>query len=186
VATVSSTSEARVLVVDDESGLADLYAHWLGDDYDVETAYGGSEALAAVGDDTDVLLLDRRMPDMHGDEVLDRVREQNYDVRVAMVTAVDPDFDLVDMPCDDYLVKSVDEEDLRTTVERLLELEQLDEKRRALTNKQIRRNLLEVEKDDEELDASEEFARLEAEIADLEAEVGEMSEDLDVEAEPRV
>ena len=62
--------DLNVLVVDDESGLADLYAVWLGDDHEVETAYSGQGALEEVTDDTDIVFLDRRMPQMSGDEVL--------------------------------------------------------------------------------------------------------------------
>ena len=33
-----------VLLVDDERDLADLYAAWLADEYEIRTAYGGEEA----------------------------------------------------------------------------------------------------------------------------------------------
>jgi DNA-binding response OmpR family regulator len=36
------------------------------------------------------VLLDRRMPGLSGDNALNRIREREYDCRVAMVTAVDP------------------------------------------------------------------------------------------------
>jgi DNA-binding response OmpR family regulator len=175
-----TTADATVLVVDDESKLADLYARWLDDDYEVQTAYGGEEALESVDDDVDVVLLDRRMPGgPSGDEVLERIQERNYDVRVAMVTAVDPDFDIVDMACDDYLVKSVTRTDLRETVELLLKLDTYDRKRHELTSSKIRRNVLEVEKTEEELEDSEEFSRLRDRIEVLKKELGEMSDELD-------
>jgi DNA-binding response OmpR family regulator len=172
------TEDATVLVVDDESSLADLYTHWLSDEYEVRTAYGGEGALDAIDEDVDVLLLDRRMPDLSGDEVLERVRERNYDVMVAMVTAVDPDFDIVEMECDDYLVKSVTKEDLRGTVEHLLKLAAYDRKRHRLSSKQVRRNVLEVEKTEAELDDSEAFQRLEDEIDRLESEIGAIGDEL--------
>jgi len=180
--TDSTPTKATVLVVDDETSLADLYAHWLSEDYEVLTAYGGEQALEQIDDDVDVVLLDRRMPGLSGDEVLERVRERNYDVRVAMVTAVDPDFDIIDMQCDDYLVKSVTREDLVETVEFLLKLDEYDEKQNELTAKKIRRNVLEVEKTEEELNNSQAFAELQREITSLEEELGEMSEELDEEA----
>jgi len=176
--TAQTPHDATVLVVDDENSLADLYAHWLSEEYEVLTAYGGEEALELVDDDVDVVLLDRRMPELSGDEVLEEIRGRNYDCRVAMVTAVDPDFDIIDMQCDDYLVKSVTREDLTETVEFLLKLDEYDEKQNELTSKKIRRNVLEVEKTDEELRNSEAFGALEREIAALEDELGEMSEEL--------
>jgi len=99
-----------VLVVEDEPDLADLYAAWLGDEYRVRTAYGGQEALDELDeadDEVDAILLDRRMPGLSGDEVLAAVRERGIDCRVAMVTAVEPDFDILKMGFDDYLVKPV-------------------------------------------------------------------------------
>jgi DNA-binding response OmpR family regulator len=110
----------QVLIVEDEVDLADLYAIYLSDVYEVETANNGRAALDLVSDDTDVVLLDRRMPDMTGDEVLGEIRAQGIDCRVAMITAVEPDLDIVDMPFDDYLVKPVTQEDLRGLIDVLL------------------------------------------------------------------
>ncbi|MFB6250227.1 MAG: bacterio-opsin activator domain-containing protein [Halobellus sp.] len=112
--------EPVVLVVDDDKDLADTCEYWLRDDFDVRVAYGGREALDRIDDTVDVVLLDRRMPDRSGDEVLEAIDERGYDCRIAMMTAVEPDTDIVEMPFDEYLVKPVDEADLRGTVEELL------------------------------------------------------------------
>ncbi len=181
----TDTDDPTVLVVDDESSLADLYAHWLSAEYDTRTAYGGEAALEAADDDVDVVLLDRRMPGLSGDAVLKRLRQHNYDLRVAMVTAVEPDFDIVDMPCQDYLVKSIDREDLIETVDRLIRLAEYDEKRRELSSKKVRRNVLTVEKTEAELEESDAYQRLEREIADLEEELGALSEELDADGVER-
>jgi len=103
---------AEVLVVDDEARLADLFAAWLQTDWVVETAYDGEEALEKMADSVEVVLLDRRMPGLSGDEVLEQIREQGYDSRVVMVTAVDPDFDIIEMGFDDYLVKPVSKDEI--------------------------------------------------------------------------
>lgn len=108
-----------VLVVDDEADALDAYAFWLADSYRVLTAESGDEALERI-DDVDVVLLDRRMPDRSDDEVLEAIREQGFDCRVVMVTAVDPDFDIVDLGFGTYLTKPIDEDDLDATGERLL------------------------------------------------------------------
>jgi len=111
---------AVVLVVDDEPDVADSYAAFLRDRHAVRTAYGGNEAIAELDEDVDVVLLDRRMPDMFGDEVLEEIREGGFDCRVAMVTAVDPDVDIIEMEFDDYVVKPVTRAEVLDTVERLL------------------------------------------------------------------
>jgi DNA-binding response OmpR family regulator len=117
-----------VLVVDDDRALADTCEYWLREEYDVRVAYGGKQALEQVDAEVDVVLLDRRMPDLSGDEVLDAIDDRGLDCRVAMMTAVAPDTDIVEMPFDEYLVKPVDEESVTETVEELLVRAEFDER----------------------------------------------------------
>jgi CheY-like chemotaxis protein len=140
-----------VLVVDDEQEVAEAYALWLSGDYDVRTAHNGQEALEKMDDDVDVILLDRRMPRMSGDETLQEINERGYDCLVGMVTAVDPDYDIVDMEFDEYLTKPVTRQEINETVEDLLALKEREaDERRAvsLANKQ---SALESHKTSEEL-----------------------------------
>jgi len=113
---------ATVLVVDDEREVADAYALKLRERYEVRTAYSGQEALAVVDDAVDVVLLDRRMPEMTGDEVLATLRDRDVDVRVLLLTAIDPDFDIIGMPFDDYICKPIPEGDLVEAVEQQLRI----------------------------------------------------------------
>jgi DNA-binding response OmpR family regulator len=168
-----------VLVVEDETELADLYAEYLRDDHDVDIAYSGEEALETVTDAYDVVLLDRRMPVVSGNEVLAAIEEQNLDCRVAMVTAVNPDFDIIRLGIDDYLVKPVTRQEMRETVDRLLTIQEYSERLQELTSKKLKRNVLEVEKMPSQLDDSTEFERLTAEIESLEREVESIADDLD-------
>ena len=109
----------RVLMVDDEKKVADAYALRLEGVADVSVAYGGQEALETIDEagPPDVVLLDRHMPGLSGDEVLDRLRDRDVRSRVIMVTAIDPDLGILDMPFDDYLSKPVEREDLRAAVD---------------------------------------------------------------------
>ena len=117
---MTNAGPATVLVVDDEADVADAYAAQLELDFDVATAYSGREALEEIDESVDVVLLDRRMPGISGDEVLETIRERDLDCRVAMVTAVDPDFDIIEMEFDDYVIKPVSRDDLYETIDRLL------------------------------------------------------------------
>ena len=162
-----------VLIVEDESDLANLYSAWLSDHCAVRTAYDGSEAVDAIDDTVDIVLLDRRMPGLSGDEVLDTIREEDYDCRVAMVTAVEPDFDIVEMGFDDYLVKPVSQDDLVETVEHLLIRSEYDERIQEFFALASKKALLDREKTDAELRASEEYARLVDRLAVLREEVDE-------------
>lgn len=108
-----SAANVRTLVVDDEQEVADAYALRLRDYCDIETAYSGEAALSIITDSSiDVVLLDRHMPGLSGDDVLSALVERDYDGRVVMVTAVDPGIEVLDMPFDDYLCKPVDREEV--------------------------------------------------------------------------
>ena len=166
-----SEESPLILVVEDEPDLADLYAAWLGGDYRVRTAYGGREALDALDDEIDAMLLDRRMPGLSGDEVLDEVRDRGIDCRVAMVTAVEPDFDIIKMGFDDYLVKPVSKESLRETVVSLLERNQYEEGAQELYSVASKKAVLEAEKRQAELEENEEYQRLKERYDDLKEEL---------------
>ncbi|ELZ13867.1 response regulator receiver protein [Halovivax asiaticus JCM 14624] len=107
----------HALVVDDEREVADAYALRLRGLCETKTAYDGESALETVRDSAiDVVLLDRHMPGLSGDDVLDELDAMDFAGRVIMVTAIDPTFDILDMPFDDYLCKPVDREDVRAAV----------------------------------------------------------------------
>jgi DNA-binding response OmpR family regulator len=162
-----------VLVVDDEPAVTEVYATHLRDEYQVRTAKNGEEALAEMDEDVSVVLLDRRMPGMSGDEVLEHIREEGYEARVAMVTAVDPDFDIIDMGFDDYLVKPVSRADLYDTVETLLTHAGYDDTMQeyfALVSKQA---VLQSNMSETDLSTNEEYAELEARIEELNDELDE-------------
>jgi len=162
-----------VLVVEDERDLADLYATWLRGEYRVRVAYGGREAIEKLDDEVDVALLDRRMPDLSGDETLQAIREEGISCRVAMVTAVEPDFDIVAMGFDDYLVKPVSREALTETVENLLRRNSYDEGIQELYALASKKALLESEKDPATLDSNEEYRELSERVAELRSELDE-------------
>jgi CheY-like chemotaxis protein len=112
-------ADPRVLMIDDEKTVADAYALRLEDVAEVTVAYSGEAALDIVADGRvpDIVLLDRHMPAMSGDEVLERIRERELNTRVIMVTAIDPDLGVIDMPFDDYLSKPVDRADLLAAID---------------------------------------------------------------------
>ena len=165
------SEEPTVLVVEDEPPLIEIYARWLEADHEVRTAQNGDEALEQVDEEIDVALLDRLMPGMSGDEVLAEIRDRAPGCRVAMVTAVEPDFDIIEMGFDDYLTKPVEKETLLETVERLLtrsDYAGLEQELYALVSK---RSALQSAKSTREIAESDEYAELEARIEELEAEL---------------
>ena len=107
-------------MIGDERDLASVYERWLGDDYDVRLAHDGEAALDALDHSVDVVVLDRIMSGLSGGEVLERIHERRYGCRVAIVSAVDPGFDVIEMGFDDYPTKPIDGEQLHHVVEMFL------------------------------------------------------------------
>jgi DNA-binding response OmpR family regulator len=167
-----------VLIVEDEPDLADLYSAWLREACTVRTAYNGAQALDAIDEEIDIVLLDRRMPGLSGDEVLETIRDRGLDTRVAMVTAVEPDFDIIGMGFDDYLVKPVSQRDLMETVDQLLLRSTYDEQMQEFFALASKKAVLDAQKTEAELRASEEYARLEDRLAVLRAQIDDTVSEL--------
>jgi len=174
-----STGDATVLVVDDEAEVADVYALRLRNQYETETAYGGEAALERVNEDIDVVLLDRRMPDIGGDEVLEEIRERNVSTRVIMITAVDPDFDIIDMPFDDYLCKPVEKDDLVAAIDQQLAARRYDDRLAEYLEVTSKLALLEGEKTAQTLKSNEEVDTLERRAETLKSEMDEALSNFD-------
>ena len=167
----SGSETATVLVVDDEEEVADVYALRLRNEYDTRVAYGGKAALSELDEEVDVVLLDRRMPDVSGDEVLERIREQGADCRVIMLTAVDPGLDIAELSFDDYLCKPVEKADLVEAIDQQLRAQRHDEQLSRYLEVTSKLALLETELSGREFEANEEVEALREEAAELRAEL---------------
>jgi DNA-binding response OmpR family regulator len=171
----NASAQATVLVVDDEQKVADVQALTLQHSYETRVAYGGREALETFDESVDAVVLDRRMPDIHGDEVLARIRERDADTVVVMMTAVDPDLNILEMEFDDYLTKPVDAETLHSSLERQLDTRQEDDPRLTEFFSIVSKlDVLESELPPSALDESEEYT-------DLKERADALGEELDAE-----
>jgi two-component system response regulator AdeR len=168
-----SDSDPVVLIVEDEPDVAETYRLWLEDGYEIRMAENGDEGIQHLDDDVSVVLLDRMMPGLSGGEVLEYIRDQGLDCRVAMVTAVEPDFDILEMGFDAYLSKPVKSDQLEETVSNLLERSEYDtllQEYYSLVEKQA---TLEATKTTAELDDNPEYDRLRARIEALRDELSD-------------
>ncbi|WP_199888347.1 response regulator transcription factor [Streptomyces badius] len=100
----------RVLVAEDEEILAELVATGLRRaGFAVDTVYSGDAALAYLGlHDYDVVVLDRDLPRVHGDDVARRLVASGSRTRILMLTASGAMEDRVaglDLGADDYVSK---------------------------------------------------------------------------------
>lgn len=154
-----------ILVVDDDRSVRALHEAWLQDRYDVVTAADGREALNRV-EGVDVVLLDREMPGLNGTAVAERIDESDVDPFVVIVSGVEPDFDIVDLPIDEYMTKPVTQEEIRTVVETMLARAECQDRLREFYSLAARKAALEVQKGPTELAESDEYSGL---TSDLEA-----------------
>ncbi|HCP44520.1 MAG TPA: hypothetical protein DIU15_00560, partial [Deltaproteobacteria bacterium] len=122
------TSRPAILIVDDNHTFVDLTAEILRQelpDAEVGSAGSGEEALSQlVNREWDLVLLDYRLPDFDGLEVLAEIRKRLLDVAVVVITGEGDEAlaaDLFRMGAYDYLVKSqVSARSLTRTVSQVL------------------------------------------------------------------
>jgi DNA-binding response OmpR family regulator len=104
------TGDVRILVAEDERLLADTVAEGLRRrSMAVDVCYDGDSALEQVSVHRyDVVILDRDLPRVHGDEVCRRLVAGGAETRVLMLTAaagIRDRVDGLDLGADDYLTK---------------------------------------------------------------------------------
>ncbi|MBI4247032.1 MAG: sigma-54-dependent Fis family transcriptional regulator [Candidatus Rokubacteria bacterium] len=119
-----------ILVVDDDAGLRESFRLVLEDEYDVLDAPDGPAALEIVRSrQVDLVLLDIRLPEMDGIEVLERIKAIDEGVEVVLVTAVKTVSTAVaamKLGAFDYLTKPFEEPELLSLIARALEKRSLE------------------------------------------------------------
>jgi two-component system nitrogen regulation response regulator NtrX len=128
---------AVVLLVDDEPAIRDSLRMILEyESYVVEEARGGIEALARLADRVvDVVILDVKMPDMDGLEVLRQLRERGHEQPVVVVSG-HGDFatavEATKRGAFDYLEKPLQRDRVLLALRNALEADRLERENRAL------------------------------------------------------
>jgi len=115
---------SKILIVDDEPAVRKLYDKDFSDNgYHVMLAGSGNEALTKVGEDKkiDLVILDIKMEEKDGLEVLDVLRKNNKSLPVILNSAYSTyKNDFTSWLADAYLVKSHDLTELKDKVQELL------------------------------------------------------------------
>jgi DNA-binding NtrC family response regulator len=122
--------QQKILLVDDEPNIMELLSVALEDEgYRILEANNGTEALAQVEKEKpQVVLLDIRMPNMDGIQVLRQIKETNKTTCVIMMTAygaMDTVLETMKLGAYDYLTKPVDLEKVKVMIRRALEAQRL-------------------------------------------------------------
>ncbi len=129
-------SPATILVVDDEQLIRwTLRERLTAHGYDVVEAGSGADALAAFGDAIDLVLLDFKLPDTDGLQVLRQLKELQPTVPVILLTAfasIQTAVEAIKQGAYDYAKKPFEFEQLLLTIGKALETSQLRREVKAL------------------------------------------------------
>lgn len=122
-------SDRRVLIVDDEEAIRNLFEGFLSENYECAIAASADEALAILATKSFALVIsDMMMPGRNGVELLREVKARFPETAVIMISGVDRPQrvrDALRLGAFDYLIKPCDLDVLALSVERALERRQL-------------------------------------------------------------
>ena len=126
-----------ILIVDDEAVVRNSLLHWFGEEgYDTDSAADAGEALSKLGGrEFDLVVADIRMPGMDGLELLERIRAEDLDTTVILITgyaSVDSAVRAFRHGAFDYLPKPFDPDELSAVVRSALEKHRLKRENRLL------------------------------------------------------
>jgi YesN/AraC family two-component response regulator len=114
----------HILAVDDDAIIPELITSFLGATCDIQTATTGAEALASVRRDrVDLVMLDQRLPDRTGLDVLTELRSMRPTLPVVMLTGYGSEWvcaEAFKLGATDYLQKPLSAVDLVAAVQRIL------------------------------------------------------------------
>jgi diguanylate cyclase (GGDEF)-like protein/PAS domain S-box-containing protein len=130
----------RLLLVDDEPRLlASLHALLSGRGYHLETASSGAEALAQLDKlQFDLVLLDLRLPDMSGHDIMDLINAREMDCDVVVMSGevgIDSAIGALKRGAYDYLRKPYSPEELIKTVDNALQKRRLKVDNHTITQR---------------------------------------------------
>ena len=115
---------AKIMIVDDEEHIRFLYSEELTDEgYEVVTADSGFQLLERIeAEKPDLIILDIKMVDYNGLDLLQDIRNKYYDLPVILCTAYDTfKEDMKSIAADFYVIKSFDLTDLKSKIKMALE-----------------------------------------------------------------
>lgn len=133
----SSKVSNRILVVDDESSLRELLVIMLQrEGYLVDDAENGAVALEKLTQGHyDLIISDMKMPQVSGIELLRKIRENENDVTVLMITAFSSTEEAVEamkLGAYDYITKPFKNDEIRLVIRKALERTRLQAENRQL------------------------------------------------------
>ncbi len=146
--TGDAPSRKRILIADDDAAIRGLLKEFLGNEgFETVEARSGKEVLqAASAAEPDLMLLDLRMPEWDGMEIMRRLKERDLSIPVVLMTAYGTSssaIQAIQLGAFDYLTKPFELDDVLLTVKRFFDHERLASVVRKLRGQLVGRDLTE-------------------------------------------
>jgi len=118
---IATAARLRVLFIEDEGALQQSYRRYFGRRYEVASAASGADAMRQISAyRPEVAVLDMRLPDTDGIDLLRRLRAELPDLPVVITTAylsVEPQLRVLNLSYHGYIVKPFDLDELGRAIE---------------------------------------------------------------------
>lgn len=116
---------AQILIIDDEEKICEFIAAFLiKDGHSVSIANLGKEGIQKINNENiDLIILDRMIPDISGDEICKTIKNKNINTPIIMITAkteIDDRVEGFELGCDDYICKPFSPKEMVVRVNAML------------------------------------------------------------------
>ena len=115
---------AKILIVDDDAGVRESLEELLRlEDYQADSTGSGEDALEAMSEGFDLVLLDIKMPGIDGVEVMHEIRKYHPDTRIIIITgygSLESAIDAIRSGAQDYMLKPYTADDILMSIGKAL------------------------------------------------------------------
>lgn len=113
--------EKLIFIVDDEESILKMLTHWCKNQwgYKVKTFLSGAGVIEALSEEPDLILLDIMLPDINGNELLVKIKQQNPQLPVIMLSAqgsIEVALESIRLGAFDYFPKPIEKSKLESAI----------------------------------------------------------------------
>jgi two-component system, NtrC family, response regulator AtoC len=113
--------EKTIFIVDDEDSILKMLTHWVKNqwNYNVKVFTNGNQFLNSLSEDPDLVLLDIMLPDINGNDILQKIKQKDSMLPVIMLSAqgsVEVALDSIRLGAFDYFPKPIDKSRLEASI----------------------------------------------------------------------
>ncbi len=123
--------EKLIFIIDDEESILKMLTHWVKNqwEYNIKTFTKGEDALNALNENPDLILLDIMLPDINGNEVLGKIKQRDQNLPVIMLSAqgsVEVALESIRLGAFDYFPKPIDKNRLEPAIRNAIKNHELE------------------------------------------------------------